>query len=368
MRTFVFWLLVIIVVLPIAGSVAYAVRPLVDAAQVVSNITGVSAGSTGVVTPTPHASRDPRPSPTPAPTSPPIVSPHGRVNFLLLASDNDSKKVILNGFAGETLTNAVFPDTQSMFFVSFDTTTKQLYMISIPRDLYVTIPGYTSDKVDTASAYGNIAGSIKTVETDFGVHIDHYIWIGLQGFINVINSVGGLDVNVIHPMVENDFPDDIEQPNNPFAYRRFYIPPGPQHMDGETTELYVRARHSDGLGDFGRSQREQQVLLLIKQKLQEKVDAGDFDLASIVAQDMQHEAQTDLTLPDILGFARSILGLKSDQIHRWVLTDTSGYDTERTITMPNGTPNDVLIPTWNKILPLFACVDSTRAAGGCPGL
>jgi anionic cell wall polymer biosynthesis LytR-Cps2A-Psr (LCP) family protein len=139
-------------------------------------------------------------------------------------------------------------------------------------------------------------------------------------------------------------------------------------MDGETTELYVRARHSDVQGDFGRSQRQQQILLLLKQKLQEKVDQGDFNLAGIVAQDMKHEAQMDLSLPDILGLARSVLGLQSSQIHRWVLTNTSGYDTERTITMPNGTPNDVLIPNWNKILPLFACVDSTRAAGGCPGL
>ena len=243
------------------------------------------------------------------PTAPAIKTPKNRVNFLILASDNDSKLIAAG--TNLTSTSVVFPNTQVMIFVSFDPVHKQAYVISIPRDLWVTIPGYGDNKIDTASGYANIDGAIKTVEYNFGVNIDHYAWVGLNGFIKIIDSIGGIDVNVLHPMVENDFPDDVQQPDHPFAYRRFFIPPGPQHLDGQTAELYVRARHSDRQSDFGRSQRQQQVLLLIKQKLQRRLAAGDYDLLPLITQDLKSEAITDIQIPELLGLAHSLLGLKA---------------------------------------------------------
>ena len=372
MRKFVLWMMVVGLTGLMIVSISYAAHPYVDAARTFSAITGVSAGTKSLptLTPAPSPTVDrrahARPSPTPIPTAAPIKSPKNRVNFLILASDTDSKL----GPTDTTLTNSsvgVWTNTQVMIFVSFDPVHKQAYVISIPRDLWVAIPGFGNNKIDTASGTSDIAGAINTVESNFGVTIDHYAWVGLNGFIKIIDSIGGIDVNVIHPMVENDFPDDIQQPNHPFAYRRFFIPPGPQHLDGQTAELYVRARHSDKLSDFGRSQRQQQVLLLIKQKLLRLLEAGDYNLLPLIAADLGKEAKTDLHIPELLGLGHSLLGLKASQIHRWVLTN--GYTTDNPVQpLASGGTTDALEPNWDRIRPLFACVDSDQAISGCAGL
>jgi len=363
MRKFVLWLMVIGLACLMAVSLAYAAHPYVDAARTISAMTGVSAGtkSQPTLTPAPSPTVDrrahARPSPTPIPTAAPIKTPKNRVNFLLLASDTDSK-LASTGSA---------TNTQVMIFVSFDPVHKQAYVISIPRDLWVAIPGFGYNKIDTASGFADVGGAIHTVESNFGVTIDHYVWVGLTGFIKIIDSMGGIDVNVIHPMVENDFPDDIQQPNHPFSYRRFFIPPGPQHLDGQTAELYVRARHSDSQSDFGRSQRQQQVLLLIKQKLLRLLEAGDYNLLPLIANDLGKEATTDIHVPELLGLGHSLLALKASQIHRWVLTN--GYTTDNKVEpLASGGTTDALDPNWDRIRPLFACVDSDQAISGCAGL
>lgn len=363
MRKFVLWLMVIGLAGLMAVSLAYAAHPYVDAARTISAITDQAAGTRSLptLTPAPSPTVDrrahARPSPTAIPTAAPIKTPKNRVNFLILASDTDSK-LASTGSA---------TNTQVMIFVSFDPVHKQAYVISIPRDLWVAIPGFGYNKIDTASGFADIRGAINTVESNFGVTIDHYAWVGLSGFIKIIDSIGGIDVNVIHPMVENDFPDDIQQPNHPFAYRRFFIPPGPQHLDGQTAELYVRARHSDRQSDFGRSQRQQQVLLLIKQKLLRLLEAGDYNVLPLIAEDLGKEAKTDLNIPELLGLGHSLLGLKSSQIHRWVLTN--GYTAPNPVEpLASGGTTDALDPIWERIRPLFACVDSDQAISGCAGL
>jgi LCP family protein required for cell wall assembly len=278
---------------------------------------------------------------------PPIKSPTGRTNYLLLGSDNDSKN----------LPNTD-PNTQSIIFVSYDSIHRQAYMISIPRDLYVLIPGFGYDKIDTAPGYDNLGLVVRTVEDAFHVNVDHYAWVGLRGFVNIIDSLGGVDIVVSHPMVENDFPDDLN-PNSSdrYGYLQFFIAAGPQHLNGVTALEYVRARHADRIGDFGRSQRQQQVLLQLKQKLK------GIDLSTVpsLVQDLQHEFRTDLTVPEILGLARTMLGLKSSDIHSYRLTDTGGYVSNQTL--KDG--NEVLMPNWDKINALVGCVMSDKAYLGC---
>jgi len=239
-----------------------------------------------------------------------------------------------------------------------------VYMISIPRDLWVPIPGYRMDKISVAPAYGGISLAVQTVEQSFNVKIDHWAWIGLHGFVNVINSLGGVDINVSHPIVENDFPDDLDPNADPHAYKRFFIAPGPQHMDGVTALEYIRARHADLIGDFGRSQRQQQLLLQIKQKLK---DADIFGVGPAIIQDMKDEVRVDpgLSQAELFGLIRSVLGLKANEIHHWVLTN---YATSVSAT-DNGIQQEYLQPKWDLINPLFQCVLSPEAAKtACAGL
>jgi LCP family protein required for cell wall assembly len=251
----------------------------------------------------------------------------------------------------------VAPNTQVIIFVSFDTIRRQIYLVSIPRDLFVQIPGFISDKIDNAPGYGNLGTAVSTVEANFHITIDHYAWVGLRGFVNIIDTLGGVDINVAHPMVESDFPDDLDPLGSIYAVRRFFIPAGPQHLDGVTALEYVRARHSDLIGDFGRSQRQQQVLLQIKQKMK----IADISTFPRLIQDLQGQVQTDLSPLDVLGLLRSILGIDPGSIHRYYLDQVRGYTADGTTSAGSA----ILVPNWSKIGTLFQCIMSNSAYLGC---
>jgi LCP family protein required for cell wall assembly len=203
--------------------------------------------------------RIPTPSPTDiftSPSSSPTASPSavtGAFTVLLLGSDDDSK------FIGDHVL------TQSMILVRVIPSTKQVTMLSIPRDLYVHLSTGGYGKIDGAYSYGGPGAAMATVSQDFGVHIDDYIWIGLLGLIKLIDAIGGIDVVTSHPVLDDFYPQDVFS-RDPYGYRRVAVLAGPQHLDGTHAMEYVRSRHGDLASDFGRSQRQQQVLLAIRQK------------------------------------------------------------------------------------------------------
>ena len=201
----------------------------------------------------------PTPSPTdiftsPIPSQSPSAAPvTGAFTVLLLGSDDDSKF------------NADHVLTQSMILVRVIPTTKQVTMLSIPRDLYVHLSTGGYGKIDGAYSYGGPGAAIATVAQDFGVHIDDYIWIGLLGLVKLIDAIGGIDVVTSHPVMDDYYPADIYS-SYPYDYERVAVFAGPQHLDGIHAMQYVRSRHGDLQSDFGRSQRQQQVLMAIRQK------------------------------------------------------------------------------------------------------
>jgi anionic cell wall polymer biosynthesis LytR-Cps2A-Psr (LCP) family protein len=83
--------------------------------------------------------------------------------------------------------------------------------------------------------------------------------------IKLIDRLGGVDLMVTNPVLDDQYPDDINS-GDLYGYKRVAVLPGPQHLDGSTALQYVRSRHNDINGDFGRSARQQEVLLAIKAK------------------------------------------------------------------------------------------------------
>ncbi|HWY78747.1 MAG TPA: LCP family protein [Candidatus Sulfotelmatobacter sp.] len=184
---------------------------------------------------------------------PSTAEPTNQSNILLLGSDNDQK------FSGGN------PLTQTMMVVHIEGT--KVDMFSIPRDLWVKMPDGTSyGKIDQAAEKDGIPSAITVVEQTFGIHIDHYAWVGLYGFIKSIDTVGGINLQVVHPVLDYSYPTDINS-SNPYGYQRLDIQPGMQHMNGEQALQYVRSRHEDVVGDFGRTQRQRQLLLTLKETI-----------------------------------------------------------------------------------------------------
>jgi len=262
-----------------------------------------------------------------AATAPPVQAAPGQpFTVLLLGSDNDAK------FGGTVL-------TQSMIIARVNPTTRQVVMESIPRDLWVPLSTGGSAKIDAAYLHGGASASVATVEEDFHIHIDHYAWIGLLGLVNLINQVGGIDVVATNPVMDDFYPADLSG-KNPYAYERVAVLPGPQHMDGMQALMYVRSRHGDLRSDFGRSQRQQQVLLALRAKAKLLGIANLPDIATAMGNDFS----TDMTISQIASLLPIASTVQLQNVHQVILaspyTSTGKLDNE-----------DVLLPDWNLILP-----------------
>jgi LCP family protein required for cell wall assembly len=258
----------------------------------------------------------------------PIASAAGAFTVLLLGSDNDAK----------FQSNQVL--TQSMILARVDPSTKHVTMLSIPRDLYVPLSTGGTDKVDKAYLYGGVDASIATVEKDFNVHVDHYAWIGLLGLVHLIDQVGGVDVVASNPVLDDFYPKDLGG-NSPYDIERVAVLPGPQHMTGMQALQYVRSRHDDLRSDFGRSVRQQQVLLALRAK------AKLLGLADIpdIASAMSGQFSTDMSVTQV-GELLPIAGNVSlSNVQQVVLLPP--YTQSQTIGS-----QDVLLPNWDLILPL----------------
>ncbi len=273
----------------------------------------------------------PSPSPTdlftasPSPSSNPVAT--GDFTVLLLGSDDDSK------FSADHVL------TQSMILVRIRPATKQVTMLSIPRDLYVPFSTGGTGKIDGAYSYGGAGAAIATVERDFGVHVDDYIWVGLLGLIKVIDAIGGIDVVTSNPVLDDFYPQDVFS-NSAYGYERVAVLPGPQHLDGVHAMQYVRSRHGDLESDFGRSQRQQQVLLAIRQKAKQ---LSPEDIPAIAAA-IGGELKTSISVSrvtEMLPLAASFDN--PDGIQQIVLLPPYTH---------GGGPGTSVIPNWGLILPL----------------
>lgn len=149
-----------------------------------------------------------------------------------------------------------------------DLINKRVAAVSLPRDLLVDIPGIGADKINGAYNYGvlsdpdsAVSGVAKvrdTIESYLGVPLDGYVLIDFNGFEAVVDSVGGVDIDVPYEIVDEEYPTED------YGVETIRFEPGMQHMDGETALKYVRTRHADS--DDARRERQYQVLLALFDK------------------------------------------------------------------------------------------------------
>ena len=277
-------------------------------------------------------------------------------NILVLGSDNDGKYQ--------------FPAvlTQVIMIIHVDTINSTVSMVSIPRDSWVNIAGNNGmHKIDQAFLLGVNQGNNKfesgvqqirqTIEQDYGISIDRYAWVGLSGFAKVIDTLGGVDIDITHPVVDDLYPNDTGKgtsPSDPYALKRLYIAPGPQHMTGEQALEYVRTRHADLVGDIGRTQRQQQILTALKQKL--TVTSIISNLPAIL-QDLSGQVYTDMSEDEMIAFANFARTLSPADIQRITLGPGAGNqdfgDYEDVYDPSTGSDQNVIIPHCENIAPVI---------------
>lgn len=230
------------------------------------------------VTPTPLPTATPLPTPTatPPPISQPetagIEEPKGVVQILLLGSDERSGG---GGFR-----------TDSIMLATLNPKDGYVSLTSFPRDLYITIPGWGENRINTAWQVNGFRSLADTFEYNFRIRPQHYVLISFHTFNQFIDSLGGIDVNVA-----------VKYTDRRPGYANLTIPAGVNHMDGKTALWYARARKASN--DFSRSRRQQEVLIAIADKL---LTVDGLKRVPEFYEVYKDSVQTDLGLRDLLSF------------------------------------------------------------------
>jgi LCP family protein required for cell wall assembly len=288
-------------------------------------------------TPRPGASATPASATSTAVPQPPTATPRAAfpismpahyINIVLLGSDKRPRSGAWR--------------TDSMIVVSVDTQTNVVRLLSIPRDLWVYIPGHGHNRINTADLWGELSRKgggpdrvKQTIHHNLGIPIHYYVRVDFQGFMEIINTVGGVDVDVDCPL------PDIN------------LSAGMHHMDGTQALRYARSRKSTN--DYDRGRRQRKVLMALWDQ------ALTLDIIPKLPElwrTMADSFQTDLPLEQVINLAYVGVQLKPQRI----LSRAIGPSHVQSWVTPQGAA--VLLPRHDKIQAMlegfYAPADASR--------
>jgi LCP family protein required for cell wall assembly len=257
----------------------------------------------------------------------------GRVNILVLGIDRRDEP----GWVDRT---------DTIMIATLAPEARRAGLLSIPRDLELTIPTVGEDRINTANVYGAQSGYpgggpglVKaTVETNFGIPIDGYLMLDFGTFEHIVDSLGGIDVNVPRALDDDRYPDP--RPGDPYAFKSIHFDAGPQHMDGRQALEYARSRMSTS--DFDRAARQQLVLLAIRRRA---LSAGGILRWPAVALAALRGVKTDLNPFQLAALARLAVLIGPSRLEQRVIEAPLVDD----YTRPDGA--QVLLPNWELLRP-----------------
>ena len=221
-----------------------------------------------------------------------IETPQNKINIMVMGVDERGDDV---------------GRSDTLFVMTIDTNTKEVAMLSVPRDTRVKIPGKGWEKINHAFAFGGYKLTQQAVEGLLGIKIDHHIMINIAGFQKIIDAVGGVTINVEKRMYYSDpYDDDGGLVIN--------LQPGSQHMDGHTAIQYVRYRDEEG--DIGRVERQQKFL---KALLNEVASPSVITKIPTIIREVSSVVKSDMSTSQMLNVAKilndaSKNGLKTDMV------------------------------------------------------
>ncbi|MCZ7546656.1 MAG: LCP family protein [Anaerolineae bacterium] len=217
--------------------------------------------------------------------------------------------------------------TDTIMLLSFDPVRSTVSMLSIPRDLWVNIPGYQPARINMANFFGdgtNFPGggpvlAMRAVEATLGVSVDHYVLINFETFLTLADTL----ISAIgRPGVEICVPEEIDDPAYPepggYGTIRVNFPAGCQDMDAEALLQYARTRH--GNSDFDRAARQQQIIRAIKDEV---VSVGGIQAligqAQAVWEAVREGVRTDLAFDQIISLALAAQSVPGENIRSAIL-------------------------------------------------
>ncbi|MFA5024425.1 MAG: LCP family protein [Patescibacteria group bacterium] len=246
----------------------------------------------------------------------------------LKGEENDRINILLLGMGGEGHDGAYLTDT--IILLSLKPSTKQVSLVSIPRDLTAPASGWRKINNVNAFAEAKNPGTGGTVTATaisdlLQIPIDYYIRVDFNGFTKIINELGGVEVNVENTFDDYTYPA-AGQEDNPNYYARFehlHIDKGPQTMDGTLALKYARSRHALGLegSDFARARRQQLLLEAVKAKLLSRQTLLNPVMVSKLVNEFTNNVSTNLSVWEMLRLWDLAKDIDRNQIINKVLSD-----------------------------------------------
>jgi LCP family protein required for cell wall assembly len=232
----------------------------------------------------------------------PIESPEEPVTILVLGRDtrdaeNDTGRA----------------DIIMLFYLDPEDNTGSL--LSIPRDTLVEIPDHGEDKINAAYAYGGEELMIRTINSFLGAEINHYITLDFEGFVKLIDALGGVDITIDRPIVDSKSGANFAS--------------GDHHLTGEQALSYTRSRSTE-LGDIGRIQRQQQ---LFKELIEQKLNTKYLSSVPYYFNILVENTRTDLDVLTILKYSKAILSFSSENFGTAIIPSHSDWINDGTISV-----------------------------------
>ena len=242
--------------------------------------------------------------------------------------------------------------TDTMILLSVNPAQKTVGVLSLPRDLWVTIPDYGAGRLNTANfigdrdAYpggGGPALATETIAQNFGVRVDKYLLVNFNVFTTIVDVLApqGVLVNVDEYIDDKDYPDDY------YGTQHIVFEPGEQRMDGATLLQYARTRATEG-GDFDRARRQQLVLDAVRAEVLNAGGIVNFiTQAPLLWQELQGNYRTNLEFSDVIALGRLMGEIERADIRYRVVDNL--YSTLG----KSPTGEDVLFPDFTSIRDLI---------------
>jgi LCP family protein required for cell wall assembly len=270
---------------------------------------------------------------------------------------NDRVTVLVMGLDyRDWLANEGAPRTDSMMLLTLDPVARTEGMLSIPRDLWVDIPGFEHNRINTAYSQGegfNVPGggpglALRTVENLLGIPVQYYVVLDFYTFERMVDEVGGVNILVTQ---------DVKI--SPLGKESYLLWEGERvHLDGADTLAYARARKTEG-GDFDRATRQQQVALALRDAVLNLGVPSLLAKAPTLYQELASGIRTNLSLDQMISLGMLALEISQGKIQKGVIAPPDNVTLE---TLPDGA--QVLKPIPDKIRELRDKIFTNTSAVG----
>ncbi|MDP3836727.1 MAG: LCP family protein [bacterium] len=261
----------------------------------------------------------------------------GRISHLTESDDNrlegeanDRINILLLGMGGANHDGGYLADT--IMLVSLKPSTKQAALISIPRDLTVPTEGGAWRKVNSihATAEARESGTggeamMTSLSSILAVDISYFVRVDFEGFVKIIDELGGVTVNVENTIDDYTYPIKGRE-EHPDYYSRFehlHIDAGEQHMDGSLALKYARSRHAAGISgsDFDRARRQQIIIEAVKDKLLSRNTLLKPGMLTRIISELNKNIKTNLDIWELIKLWNDYKSIDRSMITNQVLSD-----------------------------------------------